>query len=237
MVSLFLAIVIASPAPAPTPVLKTIITVKSSPFCGSLAAHVNAAIGSAVENDESLAAVITGLRSNALAGSSLQRSNELQRLSALATAIYKQYRSGEEEVQRLRVLASKTTDPQEKLAVDASADALGGALYRQHLVQRDLDGFVSYLYASDMASNDGDDWQTPNPGFSSYSALDRADPQTYWVPGGYRTPTTISGGRASWNEDLRMAQDAAGDFQDRMPAIFQDELTAGARIEEAGNNC
>ena len=81
---------------------------------------------------------------------------EIHHLNTLADAIYKQYRAGEREVNQLRDLAKQATDPEEQAELKAAADALGGALYRQHLMQRDLDGFVNFLYASDMMTSDDD---------------------------------------------------------------------------------
>ena len=243
MVTVLLAILIANPTPAPTPLLKTIVTVKSSPFCGAFAVHVNSAIGSAVGNDQTLGDTILNLRSSDLGGSTLSRHNEIQRLENLSDAIYKQYRSGENEVKQLRSLAAKTTDPDEKAEVTAAADALGGALYRQHLVQRDLDGFVAFLNASDMASGrgTGDDMDTPDPHDLTGVSLGRADPSGpnaagYWAPGSYRL-SSLMAGQESPDDDVRMALAASEDFQRRMPAILQDEMNAGGHIASAGDHC
>jgi hypothetical protein len=241
MVTVLLAVLIANPTPSPTPLLKTIVTVKSSPFCGAFAVHVNSAIGSAVGNDQTLGETILNLRSSDLSGSTIQRRNEMERLENLSDAIYKQYRSGENEVKQLRDLAAKTTDPAEKAEVTAAADALGGALYRQHLVQRDLDGFLAFLSASDMASGrgTGDDFDTPSPGLALAQAgrIDSFGPGAgYWLPGSYR-PSSLSVGQESPEEDVRMALAASEDFQHRRPAIFEDEMTAGNHIATAGDHC
>src|SRR5208283_5702596 len=85
-----------------------------------------------------------------LDGSSLDRYSEITQLTALADAIYRQYRSGEAEIGTLRALEAQAADADEKAELKAADDALAGALYRQHLIQRDLDGFVAYLNAADM---------------------------------------------------------------------------------------
>ncbi len=95
MVALLLSVLVAIPSPSPTPPLKTIITVKSSPMCGAFAAHVNAAIGSTVGNDQTLGTAILGLRSSGLAGNVIERNDEIQRLGNLADSIYHQFRIGE----------------------------------------------------------------------------------------------------------------------------------------------
>jgi hypothetical protein len=114
MLAIVLAALTVSPSPSPTPLLKTIITVKSTPLCGALAAHTNAAINSAVQNDQTLGSTIMTLRSGDLAGSSLDRYSEIHRLSSLADSIYKQYRAGLAEVNRMRELSKQATDPEEQ---------------------------------------------------------------------------------------------------------------------------
>jgi hypothetical protein len=226
-----------APSPSPTPLLKTIVTVKSSPICGAFAAHTNAAISSAISNDQNLGTTILTLRSPDLAGSSLDRQSEIHHLNALADEIYKQYRLGEKEVGQLRDLAKQATDPDEKEALKAAADALGGALYRQHLMQRDLDGFVNYLYASDMMASDDDTTADPDaprrqllqdiPGAHAINGL-----SPIWTP--YDTPLA---GTESLTDDVTMAKAASEDFVTRLPALRQDEQTAGSRIETAATNC
>ncbi|HTU69394.1 MAG TPA: hypothetical protein VMF11_03655 [Candidatus Baltobacteraceae bacterium] len=244
MLALVLAAMTVSPSPSPTPLLKTIVTVKSSPLCGEFAAHANAAIGSAVLNDASLGSTILALRSNDLAAGTIDRTAELHRLSDLADSIYRQYRAGEREVGILRDLASKTTDPQEKAALKDSADALGGTLYRQHLMQRDLDGFVSYLETADMRG--GWDEAESNAARSlggsdiENGAVENDGPAAYWLPPGYDRyllPAPLMVGHESVDDDVRMAASASSDFQDRMLAVERDEMTAGGRIEQAADNC
>ena len=239
-----LAIVLAaltasvSPSPSPTPLLKTIVTVKTSPLCGEFAAHTNAAITSAVQNDQNLGSTIMMLRSNDLAGSSLDRLSEVHHLDSLAGSIYKQYRAGEHEVDQLRALAAKATDPDEKAALKDAADALGGALYRQHLIQRDLDGFVAFLYASDMMT-DGNDDGPRHPMTQDMPGAAPTDTAAYWTPSilGAITHPPLMVGTESYDDDLRMAKAASADFQSRMPAVMQDELNAGAHIEQAADHC
>jgi len=240
---MFLAVVLASPSPTPTPSpLKTIVTVKASAFCGALAAHVNAAITSAVNNDQSLGNAITVLHSNGLAGSVLDREREIHRLEDLGDSIYKSYRSGEAEVKQLRDLASKASDPAEKASLTEAADALGGALYRQHLVQRDLQGFTAFLDASDMMSDfDGKagEMVTPEMAYEEQNDMAfRQQPTAYWLPGTYANPQTGSlVGHESGDQDVEMAQAASNDFRGRMGAIFLDEMNAGNHIATAGSVC
>lgn len=240
MLAIVLAAVTATaqtPSPSPSPPLKTIVTVKSTPICGAFAAHTNAAISSALANDQSLGTTILVLRSPDLAGSSLDRTAEIHNLNDLADAIYKQYRLGEKEVAQLRELANEATDPDEKAALKAAADALGGALYRQHLMQRDLDGFVNYLYASDMMASDNDPTQDPDaPRRQFLEDIPGAHPIGGSSP--IWTPVDVPlAGTESLTDDLTMARAASDDFRDRIPALRQDEQTAGTRIETAADKC
>jgi hypothetical protein len=238
---LLIALATAAPSPSPTPLLKTIVTVKSSPFCGAFAAHVNAAIGSAVANDQTLGTTILNLRSDDLGGNAIERNNEEQRLENLADAIYHQYRAGEAEVAQLRTLAAKASDPAEKASLKASADALGGALYRQHLIQRDLDGFVAFLDTSDMRAG-METFDQPPPelaaGRMGMTGAMTSGMGPYWLPPGYeQRVSALTVGHESHDDDVRMAAAASADFQNRLAAVLQDEMTAGNHIEQASDHC
>ena len=238
MLAIVLAALAASPSPSPTPLLKTIITVQSTPLCGAFAAHTNAAIGSAVQNDQTLGSTILTLRSSGLAGSVLDRNFEIHRLTSLADSIYKQYRAGLSEVSQLRELAKQATDPAEQAEMKASADALGGALYRQHLIQRDLDGFVAFLEASDMVTDDSADGPR-RPMISDAREGLPLETTTVWQPSvqnAIANPPLLVGSE-SLADDVAMSRAASADFQGRMKAVMQDELTAGGHIELAADHC
>jgi hypothetical protein len=247
MLAVFLAILAAvsaspSPSPAPTPALKTIVTVKSTSFCGEFAAHANAMIGSATENDATLGDLILTLKASDLAGSQLERRNESHRLISLGDDIYKQFRKGMAEAGHLRSMAAVAKSADERAALKASADALAGALYRQHLIQRDLDGFVAYLEAADMRNDS-----------VAVNALEQDQNRSDTMSGpwllhhGYDYPNgVLAQSLQAWNnlagdesprEDVRMAATASRDFQRRLPSIVKDELTAGARFQVAASHC
>jgi hypothetical protein len=237
MFALVLAIFGALPAPSPSPStepLKTIITVRSSPFCSEFANHVNAAIDHAVRNDATLGSVILTLHSQDLAYNELSRHNEIQRLENLGDSMYRDYRKGLEEVDKLRDLAKTAQDEQEKAELKAAADALGGVLYRQHLIQRDLDGFTAYLDATDMQRD------------TNRIALNReftgADMTDYWASS-LSTNYMVSQHLNDSNPvhppemDVDMAQNASHDFEHRVPDILRDEITAGGHITEVSERC
>lgn len=240
MLALVLAIITVTPGPSPSPSastepLKTIITVRSSPFCSQFATHVNAAIDHAVTNDRTLGTVILTLHSQDLADNELSRHNEIQRLANLGDSMYRDYRKGLDEVDKLRELAKTAQDQQEQIELKAAADALGGVLYRQHLIQRDLDGFVAYLDATDMQRD------------TNHVVLNREfgpgyDMTDYWASA-LSTNYMVGQHLAETSpmhppeDDVIMAGNASHDFEHRIPDIFRDELTAGGHITEVSERC
>jgi len=229
----------ASPDPAP---LKTIITVKSSPFCGLFSTHVNGAISAAVTNDRSLGTLVGTLRRPDLEGSDLDRQAQLDRLTNLADAIYHQYREGAAEVAKLRALEATTTDADQKAELKAADDALGGALYRQHEIQRDLDGFLAYLNAGQMRTSSDDEKSVYmvlfGEGDPHQAALD-ADLHTRSGTGHppYTSPFSGLAGDESPHDDTRYASNAAGAFLTSLAAIRGDELNAANHIETVSTHC
>jgi hypothetical protein len=248
MLSLLLGIITALPASSPSPEasaapLKTIITVRSSPLCDQFAKHANSAIDSAVRNDAVLGNMILGLRSSDLAENDLRRRNEIMHLGSLADSMYRDYRAGLVEVSKLRDLAKSAKDEDEKTEIKASADALGGVLYRQHLIQRDLDGFLAYLDASDMqASTNRDEIQSTILGDS---VAEYPYSNGYGQTNAQLTNWGLNEGRALVHPylyhtpegDVQMATNASHDFQARDVDIMRDELTAGAHITQATDRC
>ncbi len=240
MLAFVLAIITATPGPAPTATasaepLKTIVTVRSSPFCSQFATHVNAAIDHAVRNDATLGTIIITLHSTDLAENDLSRHNEIQRLENLGDSIYRDYRKGLDEVDKLRDLAKTAQDQQEQAELKAAADALGGVLYRQHLIQRDLDGFTAYLDAMDMQreTNHVVLNREFGPGY------DMTDEWANQLNTDYMVQQHIGDTSPMQppQRDVTMAGNASKDFQSRIPDILRDELTAGGHITEVSEHC
>ena len=120
----------------------------------------------------------------------------------------------------------------------ASADALGGALYRQHLIQRDLDGFVNFLEASDMMTDDTTDGPRRPMTYDARESLP-LETTALWIPSianAVNNPPLLAGSE-SLADDVAMSKAASTDFQGRMSAVMQDEVTAGSHIELAADHC
>jgi hypothetical protein len=227
----------SSPAAADGTPLKTIARVRSTSFCSDFATHANGAIASAVRNDGTIGHTIVLLEGPNLDGNAIERHNEIASLSALSDQLYRDWKNGDQEVKRLRDLADKTADPSEKQDLKAFADWLGGALWRQRKIGRDLDGFVAYLNARDMMHIDE---STAQANMGVYGV---ADPSTaHGIPGEFSQPTgpQVYPSPLSINydaSDTSQAQAAAKDFSQRVRSIVSDETEAAGAGDTAASHC
>jgi hypothetical protein len=235
-------------AAAPATTLKVIANVRSTSRCAEIVTHANSAIGAALNNDVQLQQLITRLRAvNLDDGNPIHRRNGLDALGEFAKNLTKQSRSADDEVKRLRALAEKSTDPQEKAELKAFADALGGALWRQQKVARDLNGYLAAVDFQDMATfTEGQQeanravFGVPDPYISTISdtkpnaGLDRnrgaVDPST-----GMRPPPL--GHDINQTTATQEATAAAKDFESRLPDITSDENGAAQHVNAALARC
>jgi hypothetical protein len=235
--SLILLATLASPSAAPTSTpgpLKVIATVRSSSLCSEFATHANGAIGATLQNDATLGTLVFTLKAPDLAGNPIQRRNMMQRLADLADAISKQFKTGMGEVGALRALEKQTKDPEEKAELKASADALGGALYRQHLIGRDLDGFIAFMYAADMRRPDDGDMLSQEEQANRTDVAAYASRAPVWPS---LTSSTMLAGSESLQDDAQMSMNASRDFTSRFPAITTDEMDAAGHFNQAAAGC
>lgn len=238
------------PVPAATaaPALKVIASVRSTPRCAEIVTHANSAIGSALNNDVQLQQLITRLRAfNLDDGNPIHRRNGLDALGEFAKNLAKQARSADDEVKRLRALAEKSTDPQEKKELKAFADALGGALWRQQKIARDLNGYLAAVDFQDMATFTEGQQQAnravfgvPDPYISTV-----ADTRPNAGTDGRRNSIDPATGMrpAPLGHDPNVptatqeATAAASDFQSRLPDIAFDENSAAQHVTGALSRC
>ncbi|MEO9171074.1 MAG: hypothetical protein ABI282_07190 [Candidatus Baltobacteraceae bacterium] len=249
---LLLVATLASPQPSPAPSasagpLKEIIRVHSTTLCDDFDTHVNLAIGSATRNDLSLAGLISNLSSprigDDLSDNGLKRHKAIVMLVNYADALTAEWKSGEAEVRRLRELAENASNADQKVAIKASADALGGVLWRQRKIARDLDGFVAYLYAEEMLWGDHTQVQAAmaldpetNPGSAVLEERQRLrqddingrEAQVWTpLPGEFNGPP----------DDYALTKGAARDFRESLPGILSDESNAATNIVKAAGHC
>lgn len=241
----------AAPKPVatatPAPQLKEIVHVHASAHCAEIAAHANSAISTALHNDEVLSQTISQLRRlNLDDGNPIHRHNGLASLGDLAKTLMQQAIAGDKEVKRLRALAVSTTDPEQKKELKAFADALGGALWRQHKVARDLNGFLASVDFHDMKQLDESQTAMNNAVFgvpdptieypsdvgaamlnpARQSAIGPDGRDLARQPAMFGEPTLTGQARA-----------AADDFQARVPDISNDEAIAANYVTGAVSGC
>jgi hypothetical protein len=240
------------PVPAATaaPALKVIASVRSTPRCAEIVTHANSAIGSALNNDLLIQQMITRLRAvNLDDGNPIRRRNGLDALGEFAKNLTKQSRSADDEVKRLRALAEKSTDPQEKKELKAFADELGGALWRQQKIARDVNGYLASVDFQDMATFTESQRQAnaavfgvPDPFIASATdARNAAQANSDKL----RNPIDPASGMrpAPLGHDpnqptaTQEASAAAADFQSRLPDITLDESNAAQHVTGALSRC
>lgn len=232
------------PRPSPTPVLKTIATVRASARCATIITHANSAIGTALSDDQIIGQTITQLRfTNLDDGNPIHRSNGLRALGDLAKSLMQQARAGDDEVKRLRKIAAdaKAKDPQESKSLKEFADELGGALWSQQKVARDLNGFLAYQDFRQMSKFDTAGEKMNQAVFGVNDPLSGAVPrdmQQYNAAGqvinnmaphlGHDPNEPTATQQAKW---------AADDFQNRIPVIMRDENAAAGKVDGAIQGC
>ncbi len=244
-VAFLLAIAIAgaspSPAPAATPALKTIVSVKSSSRCAEIITHANGAIGATLSNDSEINHTISWLRLVDFDdGNAIHRRNSMNALGDMAKTLMQQARSGDDEVKRLRKIASQTKDPKAAKDLKDFADELGGALWRQQKIARDLNGFLAYEDFKEMA--------TPTDGekVANRSIFGVDDPQAEmpleFQPRDaqgqhYNVMHPMIGHDPNDATATQYARAAADDLKARIPDILQDELNAAGKVDGALGSC
>jgi hypothetical protein len=256
LVAALTAAVLSSPAPAPSsnaqaspaPALKTIASVRASARCADIITHANSAIDKTLDNDRVITQTITALRITDLDDSnSIHRRNNLNALGDLAKTLMLQSRSGDDEVKRLRDLAKKTKDPAEAQALKEFADELGGALWRQQKIARDVNGFLAYVDFRDMTQWSEADKNVNTAVFGVQDPLaetptDFSDTRggitsTRYGSGMWRPRPPMLGHDPSDPTPGQQAKWAADDFQKRIPDIVVDESHAASQVDTALTGC
>jgi hypothetical protein len=157
--SLVLAIVLpggtagtsASPSPSASPhaPLKTIVTVKSSPYCTALADHFNGALVPMVANDRVFTAVDTQLDDM---NDMFNYPNYVDRFVVLRTKLIKEtgvleasLKPIQEQIDQLRTSATLSSDPTEQAQMRDAASQLQQAYKHQFQLSTDLTGLAQAM--------------------------------------------------------------------------------------------
>jgi hypothetical protein len=232
-----------TPQPTATPALKTIASVRASARCADIITHANSAIDKTLNNDMVITQTITTLRVTNLDDTNeIKRRNNLNVLGDMAKTLMQQARSGDDEVKRLREVAKKTKDPQEAKALLDFANELGGALWRQQTIARDMNGFLAYVDFHDMTQWSDADKNMNRAVFGVSDPLTQA-PQDFNGVGArgdmnvWRPQTPHLGHDPTDPTPGQQARWAADDFQKRIPDIILDESHAASHVEPALAGC
>jgi hypothetical protein len=220
------------PSPSPAPALKEIGHVRATASCAELAVHANSAISNALRNDLLLTQTIGKLHSVDLDGDPISRRNGLQDLGNLAKDLRAQAVAGDREVQRLRSIAAKSNDAQQKQELKKFADELGGALYRQKKIANDLNGLLAAFDYHDMSKLD-ENTQKANQLTLGVPTLARNDPEQTAAQGPLGRVNNIPAPPS----DNMLAANAANDFELRIPDITNDEGQAAEHTTGAVSGC
>lgn len=225
--SVVLAFAMAEPAsPAPSPAAPTSVEtalpeigrVRANSACQAIIEHARVAITDAVRNDRrlfSLATVMDRISPNATVGKT--KTPAVDVLAAWASSIESSTAEGQAAVDRLRALATASTDPIRKRELKAFADALAGALARQkdaaHEVQRGL-------FLIGARTNTGD-----------MRALEDEDPF------GAKTAALVLEARQRAPTDAPKLRDLAATLAERIKVIKEDEHEGVRHEVGATNGC
>lgn len=229
-----------SPQPSATPALKTIVSVRSNSRCAEIITHANTAITATLSNDLLLSRTITSMHyTNLDDGNPIHRRNNLNALGDAAKTLTQQSRSGDDEVKRLRKLAAQSKDPVEAKELKAFADELGGALWRQQTIARDLNGLLAYQDFKEMATWSESDRKMNETTFGV------PDPQSQYPtdmrPRGAGMPEPTMhpqiGHDPNEPDATQQLKNAADDFTQRIPDIVRDESQAAGHVDGALTGC
>jgi hypothetical protein len=232
-----------SPQPSATPALKTIATVRASARCAAIITHANSAISTALDNDQVIGQTISQLRlTNLDDGNPVHRRNGLNALGDLAKRLVMQARAGDDEVKRLRKIAAETKDPEEAKALKVFADQLGGALWDQQKVGRDLNGFLAFQDMRDMSQFDEGQQKMNEATFGVSDPLNTAPTDVGLSQRAQATLNQNMPPRIGHDPNAATATQqeraAADDFQRRLTTtIATDENLTATKVDAAVKGC
>lgn len=144
------SVVTPAASASPAPVLKTIVTVKSSPYCNSLAQHFNAAFVPMYANDRTLDHVDTQL---VAVDDSFATTDYVQnyvkareKLGADVKKLDASLNSIQTEINQLRQGEKLTTDPQSAQQLHMAAQELQRAFDKQRAMSYDLHSLLLAMF-------------------------------------------------------------------------------------------
>jgi hypothetical protein len=149
MLSIFLAFATVNPSPTPTPALKTIVTVKSTPFCSSLGEHFNNVAGPMHANDRDLDRIDVQLTNFDdifhHPDYQIRYSDTRVALMKYVSEIVKSLPDMQREINALRNGETLTTDKAQAAQLHQVAEKLQLAYNKQHQLATDLSGVIQSM--------------------------------------------------------------------------------------------
>lgn len=161
----------ATPAPTPSSQLKTIATVRSTPFCTSIAQHFNGAVGPMLANDRVLDQIdpqlvdLNGVFDHP--DYQIRYSRVRSKLIRYVTEIQKSLPFMQTEIDDLRKGETLTKDPQDAHGIHQIAEKLQLAYNKQMQLSIDLTGVIHAMMDYnppadlDVATQEMNEAQTP----------------------------------------------------------------------------
>ncbi len=144
-----------SPSPSASPILRTITTVKSSPYCNALVQHFNGAIIPLIANDRALDRVdvqLTGIDDLFHHPDYVSRFIDTRlRLQRYVAELSRSLSQLDSEINALRRGATLTTDAVASTKLRDAADQLERAYVKQRAMTYDLQGLVQGMIDYDIA--------------------------------------------------------------------------------------
>jgi hypothetical protein len=143
-----------SPSASPHAPLKTIVTVKSSPYCSALEDHFNSALVPMIANDRVFTAVDTQLDEM---NDMFKYPNYIDRFVVLRTKLLKEtsvlensLKPIQQQIDQLRASATLSTDPTEQAQMRQAAVQLQDAYKHQFQLSTDLTSLAQSMMQYDI---------------------------------------------------------------------------------------
>ena len=154
---LLLAVAIPAPSPSAAPAApKTIVTVKSSPYCNALARHFNAAFVPLLANDRSFDKVDEDLvdidQLFSKPDFQMRFVDARRKLMTYVESIERNMDEIAAQIAALSAAESTTKDPAAAQALRTSADELHRAYIRQRSLMYDVQGVVQAMMGYDITN-------------------------------------------------------------------------------------
>lgn len=211
----------ASPAPSGSP-LRIIGRVHAkTAFCQQVYDHGGVATAAALQGDADLDDDVGWLNTVDLDDTELARQHGIAELLKRFVTLRARARVAIGETQALRTLAASAPTAEQKDALIAYANALGGALHRQEVLAEAISRFMLYVNAHPAVSQQQRDEDYIRAGYTPLGPFEHsADPRD-------RVPPTLS----------EVARSASTELAARRIPERDDEISAAAQVNAGFTPC